>query len=397
MVRVMAAHDAAYDGLGAMSMGEGHHERRLARTGSRAWSRVTSDAWPLLQGTAAATVAWVIAKHVLSHHEPFFAPIAAVVALNTSRGERGIQAVRLVQGVIVGIVVGELTLVAFGAGYGPLALATFVAMAVARALGGTRIVLAQAAIGAILVISSGDVDIGPQRLVDALIGAGVALVFSQILFSPEPVGLVRRAEAIALGDMAAGLEREAAALERDDDEMADAALSSLRELRDRLSDLARMRKASARVARRSLAWRTRRGPVVRTNESSGQLDLLGSSCVMLARTASAAGADGRRRLAPSVRELAGALRGLAGNLGDQATRQAAADRALDAARVLPDADDPGSPFTAAILAARMVTADIMVFAGVDPRRAEDAVREGTGEFRVPAPARPAHIPFRGDR
>jgi hypothetical protein len=41
------------------------------------------------------------------------------------------------------------------------------------------------------------------------------LVFSQVLFSPEPVALVRRAAVAALGDMADGLEVTAQALEPD--------------------------------------------------------------------------------------------------------------------------------------------------------------------------------------
>ena len=45
---------------------------------------MAEDAWLLLQKTAAATLAWVIAKFVFDHPEPFFAPVAAVVALNTS-------------------------------------------------------------------------------------------------------------------------------------------------------------------------------------------------------------------------------------------------------------------------------------------------------------------------
>ena len=48
-------------------------------------------------------------------------------------------------------------------------------------------------------------EVGTQRLVDALIGVGVALLFSQVLFSPEPLALLRRAEAAALADMAEGL------------------------------------------------------------------------------------------------------------------------------------------------------------------------------------------------
>jgi fusaric acid resistance family protein len=380
-----------------MSDDAGRHDTWLTRATSRAWSRLTADAWPLLQGTLAATVAWLIATKLLSHPQPFFAPISAVIALNTSRGERGIQAVRLLAGVIVGIVVGELVLAVLGTGYGSLASAVFVAMAVARLLGGARIVLAQAAVGAILVISSGNVEIGPQRLLDALIGAGVALLFSQVLFTPEPVRLVRRAESLAVGDMASGLQLQAQALERDDGEMADTALNRLRDLRDRLSDLARMREASARVARRTLPWRSRRDPVVRANENAGQLDLLGGSCLMLARAAGGLGSDARRRIAPCVRELAGVLRDLSADLGDQTTRQSAADRALDVARGL-SRDEPSalSPFAEAVVAARMVTTDVMVFAGVDPKQAVDAVREGTGEFHVPSPVQPARMPFAGE-
>src|SRR4051812_10576181 len=83
---------------------------RITDACSRALGRTAADAWPLLQGTAAATAAWVIAKYVLDHEQPFFAPIAALVALNTSVGERGLNAVRLLQGVILGIVIGEATL-----------------------------------------------------------------------------------------------------------------------------------------------------------------------------------------------------------------------------------------------------------------------------------------------
>ena len=98
----------------------------------------------------------MIARYVLDHEQPFFAPIAALVALNTSLGERGLNAVRLLQGVILGIVVGELALAALAGGYGSMAVAIFAATALARTLGGTRIVVAQAAVGAILTVAVAD-------------------------------------------------------------------------------------------------------------------------------------------------------------------------------------------------------------------------------------------------
>ena len=157
------------------------------------WRRTAGAAWPLLQGTAAATVAWIAAKHVALHSEPFFAPIAAVIGLNAPFRERGSNTLRLLLGVFVGIIVAELALLVLGAGYGRLALATFVAMAVARALGGARIVIGQAAASAILTLATADGKYGLHRIGDAMIGATIALGFSQVLFSPEPIGLVRRA------------------------------------------------------------------------------------------------------------------------------------------------------------------------------------------------------------
>ncbi len=353
----------------------------------QALKRISSDSWPVLQGAIAATLAWVIADLLVGGHDPFFAPIAAFVGLNASLGERGLNAVRLLFGAVIGIAAGELTVAALGDGYASLALAVLAATAVARGFGGARIVLAQAAAGA-------NGEAGTQRLTDALIGVGVALVFSQVLFSPEPLALLRRAESAALADMAEGLRLTARALEFDDDDVAEQAMSRLRSLRDRLSELGETRAASGRVARRSAAWRGQIAPVVRETEDAGRLDLLGGSCLSLTRGALATDQASRRRLAPHVSDLAEALRDLAGSPGDRSTRQQAADRALDVARRLAAGPAPVEPeAVAAAVALRTVAGDLMVFAGVDAEQADAAVREGTGEFRVPAPPSSSRAPF----
>jgi hypothetical protein len=360
----------------------------------RALRRLPPDTWLVLQGTLAATLAWVIASRVVGNHEPFFAPIAAFVALNAARGERGQNAVRLLFGVVVGIAAGELTIAALGGGYGSLALAVFAAAVVARALGGARIMIAQAAAGAILTVAVADGEAGTDRLVDALIGVGIALLFTQVLFSPEPLALLRRAEAAALADMAEALRLTVRALERDDHEVGEQAMSQLRTLRDRLSELGRTRAASGLVARRSAVWRSQIAPVVRETEDAGRLDLLGTSCLALTRTAMAADPAWRRRLAPSVAALADALAALAGDPGERSSRQRAADQALEVARRLAGGAAPSQPEAiAAMVALRTVAGDLMVFAGVDPQEAEAAVREGTGEFQVPAPPPSPRTPF----
>ncbi|NLV55562.1 MAG: hypothetical protein GXY13_08120 [Acidimicrobiales bacterium] len=358
---------------------------------------------PLLTLTAGATLAWVIASELGGHEEPFFAPIAAVVALSSPLGERGSNAVRLLLGVLIGISAGELTVFALGGGYGRLALATFAAMAVARLLRSPRLVIVQAAAGAILTVAAADGEAGPNRLVDALIGAAVALVFSQILLSPEPVALVRRTAADVLARMADALDLVARSLERGDDDLAEEGLTRLRDVRDTLTELARLRRVSGRVARHSAIWRSRIETVVQENENAGHLDLLGASGVGLARAVVDAGSQACSPLTPLVQRLAGDLRAMAADPGDRATRQAAADSALAVARDLPRGVGRGETEAggatgdvplAAVMAVEMVALDLMIVAGVEPAVAAAAVRQGhEGELPVSAPPPTSRHPF----
>jgi hypothetical protein len=312
-------------------------------------------------------VAWALARHVIHHHQPFFAPIAAVVALNAALGDRGLNTVRLLIGVVLGILIGEAAILLLGGGYGTMELATFAAMAAARAFGGVRIVIAEAASSAILTVAVANGEVGTQRLEDAAIGAAVALVFSQLLFAPEPVALVRRAEAAALTEMAIGVRLTAEMLDRGGEARGEQALTRLRELRDHLSELSRTRRVSTRVVRLSATWQTRMARVVRENEDAGYLDLLGGSCLLLARTAMAVPPSQRPGLAPSVRELGDALGELAARPGDRKSRQHAVDRAVRAVRHAEDRDPAPAPACSpSTVAVRMVASDVLAFAGVDP-------------------------------
>jgi hypothetical protein len=363
------------------------------------WKLGAADMSRVAQGTAAATIAWLLANLLPNGHGaingPIFAPIAAFVALNAPLGERGRNALRLLRGVLVGIVAGELAVAVLPGGYGlRIAAATLVATAIATGLGGPAIVIAQAASGAIVTVVVAQGHPGVWRLADALVGAGVALVFSQVLFSPEPVKLVRRAEAASLLDMAAGLGLLADGLERDDGDVADQALDRLRDMRDRLTELGRVRRAGRRMARRSAVWRRQEGPAVRESENAAHIDLLASSCVMLARTAVLAEAAGRRWLAPCVRDLGETLSDLAREPGSHDVRQGAADAALTVVRRLADQDKPGdAALDEAIAITRTVAADVMVFAGADAGEAAAATRAGTGELEVSPPPSTARIPL----
>ena len=318
--------------------------------------------WPVVQQTAAATLAWLLAVHLAQHREPFFAPIAALVALNTPLGGRGFNAVRLLLGVLVGIATAEIAMRVMGGGYGTLAVAVFVAIALARAIDSTRIVIAQAGSGAILTVVTADGHAGPQRLVDALLGAAVALVFSQLLFPPDPLRLLRAAEADALNEMARGLKLAAQALESGDEEPAGRALGTLRHMHDQLAEVDRLRQASGRVVRHSITWRWRRASVAQENINAGHLDLLANSCLMLARAVTATPVAQLAVPVARTRVLAGLLHDLAAAPGAVAVRRRAATRAGEiAAEVIEDM--PPAALAGPALGAWTVAADIMAFAG----------------------------------
>ncbi len=66
----------------------------------------------------AAGVAWCVAAEVLDHPTPFFAPIAAVVGLGTSYGQRLRRVAEVTLGVAIGVLVGDLLVLASAAAGG---------------------------------------------------------------------------------------------------------------------------------------------------------------------------------------------------------------------------------------------------------------------------------------
>ena len=59
--------------------------------------------WQIAQCAIAAGVAWFVAADLLGHETPFFAPIAAVVSLGTSYGQRLRRVAEVTLGVAIGV------------------------------------------------------------------------------------------------------------------------------------------------------------------------------------------------------------------------------------------------------------------------------------------------------
>src|SRR5688572_14438564 len=150
----------------------------VGRTSLRArLARLRSKGWQIAQCALAAGAAWLIAADVFGHQTPFFAPIAAVVSLGTSYGQRLRRVVEVAFGVAIGVFVGDLIVVLLGSGWWQLTLIVALAMSTAFLLDGGPLFVTQAAVQSI-VISTLMPTQGAAftRWSDALVGGAVALV-----------------------------------------------------------------------------------------------------------------------------------------------------------------------------------------------------------------------------
>jgi uncharacterized membrane protein YgaE (UPF0421/DUF939 family) len=169
--------------------------QRIRTSPERAWRRLRPGLWPIAQTAAAAGGAWFLAGLIPGHAQPTFAPIAAVVAMTAGRGRRGLAAVQLILGVAFGIALASLLVHVLGDGAWQLILIVALTMGVARAVGLPSFMVTQAGVWSVIVVASthGEIRIAQTRLVDALVGGGVALLLAQVLVPAHPLDLVAEA------------------------------------------------------------------------------------------------------------------------------------------------------------------------------------------------------------
>lgn len=145
-------------------------------------ARLRSKSWQVAQCAVAAGVAWFVARDVLGHPTPFFAPVAAVVSLGTSYGQRLRRVAEVTVGVAVGVLLGDV--ITYTLGNGPLQIVLLVALAMTAALlldAGTLLVT-QAAVQAIIVATLAPAPgASLLRWTDALVGGSVALVAAAVV------------------------------------------------------------------------------------------------------------------------------------------------------------------------------------------------------------------------
>jgi uncharacterized membrane protein YgaE (UPF0421/DUF939 family) len=343
---------------------------------------------PIVHTAVAASGAWFVAHDVLGHTRPFFAPVAAVITLGLAVGRRRRRALEMAIGVAVGIGVADALVLLIGTGTLQIAVVLIFAMTAALLVGGGPLLATQAATSAVLVATlqppSGGFSF--QRSIDALIGAGVALLTATLILPVNPVDVVRRAIGPVLDGLGRTLEEIAGALEVRDIEMAGEAVVLARGIEPALAALREALEAGRESTRLSLRPARARARLERYSNLAGQVELAVYNVRVLARGAGRAISledTTPPALIHAVRSLADAGRALEHAHDDPKELERGRAAALEAARLANHVLQETGNMSALHLVGqvRSTAVDLLRALGVDYADARDAVRSG-----VTAPA-----------
>lgn len=354
----------------------------------RAWSRgrtsvtarvarLRTKAWAIAQCALAAAVAWLIASDLVGHDTPFFAPIAAVVSLGTSYGQRLRRVAEVTIGVAIGVFIGDLLVLQIGIGWWQLGLIVGLAMSTAFLLDGGQLFVTQAAVQCIVVSTLlPDPDAALTRWTDALIGGAVALVAATLV----PAAPLRRPreQAAVVARKIAGLLRAAADVMANGD--ADPALDLLADARSTdylIRELQAAADEGMDVVSSSPFRKRHRGEIRRVAELVDPLDrALRTTRVLVRQTAVAA--YHRRPVPPAYptlcADLADAVEMVAAELAANRMATAARDPLLAVGAATGRVERSDVLAAEAILAqVRSLIADLLLLTGLDQMESTDAL------------------------
>lgn len=337
-----------------------------------------------VQAGLAAGMAWFVAHDVFERPMPFFAPIAAVIALASSVGQRLRRTAELVLGVAVGIGIGDLIILLIGAGPVQIGLVVFLAVLVATSVGGTPALIVQSASSAVLVATLTTTTEQPwTRFFDALVGGAVALAVMTVLLPINPLTVVKRAADPALRAFTAGLHEASLGLAEGDPDVIEAALARLRAAEGTFAAFtAAIDAARENVAFAPARWRAR-GALAQYVEGAPQITHALRNVRVMIRRAQTALNDRERVpevLPASVRHLGDAVDLLREEWAEGADPVAARKRALQAVSESGRALQDGVGYSGGVVVAQIRTAvaDLLRATGVEYAEATRQVRDALG-------------------
>ncbi len=283
--------------------------------------RLRSKGWHIAQAALAAGVAWFLAADVLGHSTPFFAPVAAVVSLGTSYGQRLRRVAEVTFGVAIGVLVADILVVWMGSGAWQMMLIVALAMSAALLIDAGGLLVTQAAVQSIVVAAivppPGQAFI---RFTDALVGGAVALVAATIV-PAAPLRRPREQTAVVTDKIAFLLDGAARAIEEKEVEATMELLADARST-DALIEELKLAAAEGLSVVRSSPFRVRhRAPLRKLAELVEPLDFALRNTRVLVRRAAVAAYRGD----PIPDEYAGLCRDLSAAV-DRISTELRADR-----------------------------------------------------------------------
>lgn len=345
----------------------------------RGLTRWRGAALPIVQSALSAGLAWVVATLVIGHEHPFFAPIAAVVCLGVSLGQRLRRVGELVVGVSVGVGVGDALISWIGSGPWQIALVVGLAMSAAVLLDGGSVIALQAGSSAVLVAtllppSAGG---GFDRMIDALTGGLVGLAVAALL-PANPVTVAQRQLKALTNTLSAALRNIAEALTEQDAVKAAGVLSELRTSQSTIDDYKSALQTGSEIAKIApIRWRSK-DELSRYQTAAGPVDYaIRNTRVLARRTMAALKAD--ERIPDGVPEVlkayADAVDCLKGELEKGKTPKQTREAVRDAARQLTARRLGGDGFSSKVVLAqiRSVAVDLLQATGLSRAEAMEAL------------------------
>ncbi len=339
--------------------------------------RLRGKGFHIAQASIAAGVAWYLAREVLGHDAPFFAPVAAVVSLGTSFSQRHRRVLEVTMGVAIGVFVADVLVFVMGNDAWQMTVIVALAMSTALLLDAGVIFVTQAAVQSIIVAAL--VPAPGQAFVrwtDALVGGAVALAAATVV-PAAPLRRPRNQAARVLDKISFLLRGAGESVLRPDVE---ATLELLRDARSTDVLMEELRTAADEGASvvRSSPFRVRhRGSVRKVAELVEPLDLaLRNTRVLVRRVAVGAyrGDQPPASYATLCERLADAVDAMALELREDRMASTVQPVLMEIAAESSEVErSPGLSSEVILAQLRSMIADLLRITGLGPTEATDAI------------------------
>lgn len=340
--------------------------------------RVRESSLAIVQIVVAASGAYAFAHYVLGHPTPLIAATVTVSSLGLVRDARPLRVLETVLGMLVGILVSEVLLIAVGSGWWQIGLALGLTLAVSRFLSPQASFAIAAAIQSLIVMIIPATGGAPfLRLFDGIIG-GVAALLVTSLIPRSPHATELRAARAVFRDLAGATTTMGYALRRGDRARAERGLEKARGLHPRVDDWRVSLESGRAIVSISPFLRRHQGELERHERVLGAMDFATRNLRVVARRVVYLCDDGQAR--PVAADILGELsRGadLIGQALDDISLEPIAQQVLlavaahlDPREVVPEASMGDQNLIAAM---RPLAVDLLVATGMSTEDARAAV------------------------